>query len=58
LTQGLKNNTKYKLKIKKSININLENDIEKDFITAPDFEVKDFKFISYSKSCFYLNNKV
>ncbi len=58
LKQNLKSNTKYKLIIKKSINLNLENDIEREFQTSPDFLVTDYKFLSYSKSCLYLNNRV
>lgn len=58
LAKTLQPNTKYKLIVKKGININLENDIIREFITAPKFEVKDYKFVSYSKSCLYLNNRI
>lgn len=58
LKENLKTNSKYKLIVKKNINSNLEKDVIKEFLTSPDLEVKDFKFISYSKSCLYLNNKI
>jgi hypothetical protein len=58
LKQNLNPNTKYKLIVKKAINLNLEKDIIKEFKTSPNLEVIDFKFMSYSKSCLYLNNKV
>jgi hypothetical protein len=56
LTKNLQTNTKYKLIVKKVININLDNDIVIDFVTSPSLEMKDFIFVSYSKSCMYLNN--
>ncbi|MFA5917809.1 MAG: MG2 domain-containing protein [Candidatus Gracilibacteria bacterium] len=58
LRQNLQKSGNYKLIIKKDINLNLDNDITKEFKTAPEFVVTDYKFISYSKSCLYLNNFV
>jgi hypothetical protein len=58
LKQNLQKSENYKLIIKKDINLNLDNDIIKEFKTAPEFVVTDYKFISYSKSCLYLNNSV
>ncbi len=58
LKQNLQKSENYKLIIKKEINLNLENDIVKEFKTASDLIVSDYKFISYSKSCLYLNNSV
>lgn len=58
LAKNLINSTKYKLTIKKSINSNLEADIIKSFNTSPKFEILGYKYLSYSKSCLYLNNKL
>lgn len=58
LKKNLETNSKYKLIVKKETNLNLEKDVIKEFITASNLEVRDYKFLSYSKSCVYLNNKI
>lgn len=58
LKQNLESDTKYKLIIKKDINLNLDDNLVREFSTSKKLQVVDYKFISYSKSCLYLNNKV
>jgi len=58
LKQVLSTDTKYKLTIKKDINLNLDDDISREFTTSKNLLVTDYKFISYSKSCLYLNNMI
>jgi len=58
LKENLKEGTSYTLIIKKWINLWLEKDIVNNFKTSATFEVKNFRFLSYSKSCLYLNNRI
>jgi len=58
LNNNLNYSSKYKLIISKNINKNIEKNIEKNFISSDPFEVIDYKFISYSKSCLYVNNEL
>lgn len=55
---NLINSKNYKLIVKKDINLNLDKDIVNDFVSSPKFEIRNYKFLSYSKSCLYLNNKI
>ncbi|MDD3302064.1 MAG: MG2 domain-containing protein [Candidatus Gracilibacteria bacterium] len=58
LNENLKEGTSYTLIIKKGINLGLESDIVNNFKTSAVLEVKNFRFLSYSKSCLYLNNRI
>lgn len=54
----LKNNETYNLIISKQANKNLEKDIISEYKTSTELKVLRTKFVDYSKSCVYLNNKL
>lgn len=58
ISSELQNDKIYKLKILKSANNSLKQDLVYELKTPKKLKVLDYKFIDYSKSCLYLNNKV
>lgn len=60
----LENDKIYNLVVKKNMKIiddtgfTLDKDIQNNFTTSPNLELKQFKFISYNKSCLTFNNEI
>lgn len=58
LKDELENNKDYKLVISSKANPNLEKDIVYDYKTSPELKILSSKFIDYTKTCIYTNNKI
>lgn len=58
ILEKLDNETGYSLRINKSANKYLKQDEVYNFITAPKPKLLDYKFIDYTKVCFYFNNSI
>jgi hypothetical protein len=52
----LRPNTKYQVRIGKSINPNLAEDVIIDYTSSPDLEIRDFTMVSNTEMCVYLSN--
>lgn len=58
LNEKLENDKKYKLIVKKAINVWLAEDIVYEFMSSAKLIIKDIKILDYWKSCLYTNNSL
>ena len=56
LSSALKQDTKYRLVIAKSINPNLSQDVTIDYTTAPALAIREFTYVGNTAACVYLSN--
>lgn len=58
ILQNLENDNTYTINILKQANPSLTKDLTFTYKTSPKLKINSFKFIDYSRSCLYVNNRL